>query len=82
MIGIFYGACIINKSHLIISIDKTRKQYIDHISDLIESVVKVKPHKKPNGSKVKLVVNNPEAVRTFESSWKQKGIRNYFCLYV
>ncbi|MFX1445705.1 MAG: hypothetical protein ACFFHV_20000 [Promethearchaeota archaeon] len=82
MIGIFYGAGIIERSQLIISIEKTRKQYIDHISDLIECVIKVKPRKELNGSEVKLIISSPEAISIFKVSCRQNGIANCFYLLV
>ena len=82
MVGIFRGACIINDNHLIISIDKTREKIIDYVSQLIEAVVKVKPRKETNGNKTKLIVNNPEAVNAFESSWRRDELANCFFLYV
>ena len=82
MVGIFQGSGIINDNHLVISIDKTRKNFIDHVSQLIETVIQVKPQEEQNGCKTRLIVNNPEAVHAFESSFKSNGMANYFFLYV
>ena len=82
MVGIFQGSGIINDNHLVISIDKNRKKFIDHVFQLIETVIELKPRKEQNVSKTRLIINNPEAVPAFESSWKANGTANCFFLYV
>jgi len=81
MVGFFRGAGIINDNHLIISIDKTRERLIDYVSQLIETVVRVRPRREVNGTKTKLIVSNPGAVQAFESSWRTGGMANCFILY-
>lgn len=66
LVGIYLGAGKILDDKLVISVDKERDNYINHVYNLIVRVFGINPEKLEGKFLVDLVISDKEMVREFE----------------